>query len=131
MIALVSSSMSLAYGGSALIRQCVSGKHALPTPPPEHQHPVALPRPQAACRFAEQPQDHRAIIIGERDEIRLHDKPAQLDQMQVESILANLSIDRGRRLGAELASTMASTSGADEAWNKLLGEGREAAALQQ
>ena len=51
------------------------------TPPPERQCFRAALAPQDGSAFDQQPQDHRAIIVGQLDEASLSDQTAKLDQL--------------------------------------------------
>jgi len=63
------------------IRSFAFGKSTLPTPPPERQGLRAILASELAGGLDQDAQDHGAIVIGQRDQIGLHDQSAQLDEM--------------------------------------------------
>jgi len=56
-------------------------ERALATSSPRQQLLVAIVTAQPCRGFVEQPEDHRAIVVGKIDEAGLGDQPAELDEL--------------------------------------------------
>lgn len=63
------------------LRPRIRFERALASPPPQQQRPFLVITTQPCRRLDQQPEDHRTIVIGEFDQPRLCNEPAELDQL--------------------------------------------------
>jgi len=96
-MALFGSSRQTMSGQSAplaAVRLRIRCECPLAAPPPQCEHLLATIAPQGRCRFDQKSEDHRAIIVGQLDQICLRNQSAKLDQLA--RALAALHLPRAR-----------------------------------